>query len=37
MVCEYLASLSRFKVCVTRVQIINSPTSPYFLMVETKP
>ena len=37
LVCEYLASLSRFKVCVTRVQIINSPTSPYFLMVETKP
>ena len=37
LVCEYLSSLSRFKVCVTRVQIINSPTSPYFLMVETKP
>ena len=37
MICEYLSSLSRFKVCVTRVQIINSPTSPYFLMVETKP
>ena len=37
LVCEYLSSLSRYKVCVTRVQIINSPTSPYFLMVETKP
>ncbi len=33
---EYLSSLSRFKVCCTKLQIINSPTSPYFIMVETK-
>ncbi len=33
---EYFASLSRFKVCVTKVKIINSATSPYFFMVETK-
>lgn len=33
---EYLSTLSRFKVCCTRVQIINSPTSPYFMMIETK-
>ena len=33
---EYFESLSRFKVCVTKVKIINSPTSPYFFMVETK-
>ncbi len=35
-VTEYLSSLSRFQVCVTKVQIINSPTSPFFMMVETK-
>lgn len=33
---EYLSTLSRFKVCCTRVQILNSPTSPYFIMIETK-
>ena len=33
---EYLSTLSRFKVCCTKVQIINSPTSPYFMMIETK-
>ena len=33
---EYLSTLSRFKVCCTKVQIVNSPTSPYFMMVETK-
>ena len=33
---EYLSALSRFKVCCTKVQIINSPTSPFFIMIETK-
>ena len=33
---EYFESLSRFKVCVTKVKIINSATSPYFFMIETK-
>lgn len=33
---EYLSTLSRFKVCCTKVQIINSPASPYFMMVESK-
>ena len=37
MIEEYLSSLSRFKVCVTKVKIVNSATSPYFFMVETKP
>ena len=32
----YLSSLSRFQVCATRVQILNSPTSPYFMIIETK-
>jgi tRNA G37 N-methylase Trm5 len=37
MICDYLASISRHKVCATRVNILNSPTSPYFIVVETKP
>ncbi len=36
MIEEYLSSLSRFKVCVTKVKIANSPTSPYFFMIESK-
>lgn len=36
MIEEYLSGLSRFKVCVTKVKITNSPTSPYFFMIETK-
>jgi hypothetical protein len=37
LICEYLSSLSRYRVCATLVKILNSPTSPYFIMVETKP
>ncbi len=33
---EMLSEYSRFKVCVTKVKILNSPTSPFFMMVETK-
>ena len=36
MVAEYLATLSRYKVCATQVKIVNSPTSPFFYMIETK-
>ena len=36
MICDYLSSLSRYRVCATLVKILNSPTSPYFIMVETK-
>ena len=36
MIEEYLSSISRFKVAATKVKIVNSPTSPYFFMVETK-
>lgn len=36
MIEEYLGSLSRFKVCATKVKIVNSETSPYFFMIETK-
>jgi hypothetical protein len=31
-----LSKLSRYKLCVTKVKILNSPTSPYFIFVETK-
>ncbi len=37
MICEYLASLSRYKVCATRINILNSPTSPFFIIIENKP
>ncbi len=37
MICDYLEGLSRHKVCATLVKILNSPTSPFFIMVETKP
>ena len=37
MVCEYLASLSRYKVCATQIKILNSPTSPFFILIENKP
>ena len=36
MIEEYLSSLSRFKLCVTKIKIVNSPTSPYFFLIETK-
>ena len=36
MICEYLSGLSRFKVCATKVKILNSPNSPYFIIVERK-
>ena len=36
LICEYLSSLSRYKVCCTRIQILNSPTSPFFILVENK-
>jgi hypothetical protein len=37
MICDYLAGISRHKVCATKVNILNSPTSPYFIVIETKP
>lgn len=33
---EYFATLSRHRVCCTKVAILNSPTSPYFFVLETK-
>ena len=37
MICDYLAQVSKHKVCATKVKILNSPTSPYFIVIETKP
>lgn len=37
MICDYLAGVSRHKVCATKVNILNSPSSPYFIVIETKP
>ena len=37
MICEYLATLVRFQYCATRINILNSPTSPYFMIIEAKP
>lgn len=36
MIDEYLRTISRFKLSATKVQIVNSPASPYFFMLETK-
>ena len=37
MICDYLSQVSKHKVCATKVKILNSPTSPYFIVIETKP
>ncbi len=31
-----LATLDRRKICITQIKILNSPTSPYFIMAEKK-
>lgn len=36
MIEEYFATLSRFRLCITKIKIVNSPTSPYFFLIETK-
>lgn len=36
MICEYLERLDRRKICATKIKILNSPTSPYFIVIETK-
>ena len=37
MIAEYLSTLIRYKHCATKIKILNSPTSPYFYIVEAKP
>lgn len=36
LVCEYLSTLDRFRYSVAQIRIINSPTSPFFMAIETK-
>lgn len=33
---EYYASLDRRKICCTQIKIVNSPTAPYFTLIEKK-
>lgn len=33
---EYFSALSRYKLCATKIKIVNSPSSPYFFLIETK-
>ena len=37
MLREYFRGLSRFRVCPSEFKILNSPTSPYFFLVEKSP
>ena len=37
MLREYFKTLSRFKICASEFHILNSPTSPYFFLVEKSP
>ena len=37
MLREYFKTLSRFKICPSEFHILNSPTSPYFFLVEKSP
>ena len=32
----YFSEISRYKLCITKVKIVNSPTSPFFFVIETK-
>lgn len=34
MLRDYFATLSRFRICASEFRILNSPTSPYFFLVE---
>ena len=37
MLREYFSGLSRFRICPSEFKILNSPTSPYFFLVEKSP
>ncbi len=36
MLSAYFSTLDRRKICVTQIKIMNSPTSPFFFVLETK-
>ena len=37
MLREYFSTLSRFRICASEFKILNSPTSPYFFLIEKSP
>ena len=37
MLREYFSTLSRFRICASEFKILNSPTSPYFYLLEKSP
>lgn len=37
MLREYFATLSKYRICPSEFKILNSPTSPYFFLVEKSP
>ena len=37
MLREYFSGLSRFRICPSEFRILNSPTSPYFFLLEKSP
>jgi 23S rRNA U2552 (ribose-2'-O)-methylase RlmE/FtsJ len=37
MLREYFSTLSRFKICASEFRILNSPSSPYFFLIEKSP
>ena len=37
MLREYFSTLSRFRICASEFRILNSPTSPYFFLIEKSP
>ena len=37
MLREYFSELSRFRICASEFRILNSPSSPYFFLVEKSP
>ena len=37
MLREYFSTLSRFRICPSEFKILNSPSSPYFFLVEKSP
>ena len=36
MVLDYFATLDRHVICCTLIRILNSPTSPFFIVIEKK-
>lgn len=36
MLDAYFSEISRFKLCITKIRIVNAPTSPFFYVIEKK-